>query len=140
MKPFALLVSAIAAVAAQNVGGPPCAQPCFLTAISDTSCGLEPACLCKDTTFLTAVSGCIKKNCESNDQGTALAYGEGICKAASVTVTATSAGSASTGAASNSTTLPTATGSPAPIKTGGAARAMEVGGGIVGGLLLLMVL
>ncbi|KAK7203591.1 hypothetical protein BZA70DRAFT_282855 [Myxozyma melibiosi] len=89
MRYSLVAVAAIAAlVSAQDLSGlPACAQSCATTAITDTGCGLDAACICSDESFINSIASCVVEACDSDGQQATVEFAENLCLASSVTLT-----------------------------------------------------
>ncbi|KAJ6264996.1 hypothetical protein Dda_1151 [Drechslerella dactyloides] len=67
---------------------PVCAQPCLISGISATPCGLDIKCACTNKAFFGAAVPCIQKGCEDADEDKARQAAIDLCKTVGEDVTA----------------------------------------------------
>ncbi|RMZ90142.1 hypothetical protein DV736_g2649, partial [Chaetothyriales sp. CBS 134916] len=146
-----VLLALAAAVSAQSLSGlPSCATTC-VTSDLPSKCNGDPKCICSSPGFITAISCCIYKSCDTTDQQAALAYAKSICTPAGVTnlptaatctggaASATSSGqsSASGSATSASSGAVTSSESTAASSSSESSAATTSAGAVCAGLLAL---
>ncbi|KIV77579.1 hypothetical protein PV11_09368 [Exophiala sideris] len=71
-----LLAGIVSAQSSPSI--PTCADTCISDALP-ASCNLAPACICSTQSFISGISCCIYKSCDTADQQAALAYAHSIC-------------------------------------------------------------
>ncbi|KAI1622514.1 hypothetical protein EDD37DRAFT_478166 [Exophiala viscosa] len=71
-----LLAGIVSAQSSPSI--PTCADTCITDALP-ASCNLAPACICSTPSFISGISCCIYKSCDTADQQAALAYAHSIC-------------------------------------------------------------
>ncbi|KAJ5948451.1 Cell wall protein TIR3 [Penicillium verhagenii] len=103
-----LALAIVSAANAQLSSLPTCAQTCATNAIP-ASCGVDVACICDNTSFLSDIACCIVGKCTTEEQEETLKAAKGICAAGGVTnlpsvVACTTGASSSTTGSSASTT------------------------------------
>ncbi|OJD13719.1 hypothetical protein AJ78_05851 [Emergomyces pasteurianus Ep9510] len=111
---IAAVASLLALASAQGLGGlPDCAKNCAGSAIPQ-ECGLDVKCICTAKTFLDAITCCVAKACNADDQKKTISFAKGICG----TVGVTNIPDAAICATGSTTGTGTATGTPTGTRSG----------------------
>jgi len=85
----------------------------FVGANGIAGCNNDPTCICKDQSFLGDIACCLAKpgGCNQNDQSSAVAFAQTICKVQGISVpTTVSCSTSFTSSASGTGATPTTTG------------------------------
>ncbi|KAL5497784.1 hypothetical protein ACEPAH_2715 [Sanghuangporus vaninii] len=114
---------------------PQCALTCIANADLGGCSATDNNCLCNNQQFVSSTASCIQSSCSGDDLQNAIAFAQQTCETVGVTLTETSAGSATgsatSGSASATTTSPSSSGSASasassPSSTSGARQTAAV--------------
>ncbi|KAF7906217.1 hypothetical protein EAF00_000496 [Botryotinia globosa] len=107
------ITSVLAGFTSAQNGLPTCAQSCvtqYTTGSQIAGCAnLDIACICSNPSFLSGIACCLADACDAEDEQTAVAFAQNLCRTSGVTnlpsvvSCASSASSTSSGAASSAT-------------------------------------
>ncbi|KAI6020106.1 hypothetical protein PISMIDRAFT_678658 [Pisolithus microcarpus 441] len=114
MRVAVVLVALSAALSSVSAGFvsrqtlPACAQTCITSANLGGCSATDDSCLCRNQSFVNAVTSCIESSCTGSDLQQAEEFAQSLCLAVGVTLTiststATSASSASSAPSTSST-------------------------------------